>query len=81
MTDFERIDESLNRPNDVKVTLVTLSGVNTTEVRHGMTVSEFKAQQGLCGAKLVDEDGNALANTDVITSNMSLYISTPKKNG
>lgn len=78
---FENINNSLNAADTVKVSIVTLAGVNTVEVAEGMTIADFKTRNNLEGTKIVDKDGDALSASDVITEDMELFVSTPKKNG
>ena len=83
MADFNAINENLNsvESSTVQVNLVTLGGVSTSEVTYGMTISEFKTRNGLGYAKISNAEGDILSGSDVITEDMELYISTPKKNG
>lgn len=83
MADFNAINENLNsvESSTVQVNLVTLGGVSTSEVTYGMTISEFKTRNGLGDAKIANAEGDILSGSDIITEDMELYISTPKKNG
>lgn len=84
MADFNAIQEGLNqpaRPETVEVSLVTLGGVNTSNVAYGMTIADFKARNGLGDANIANADGEVLANSAVITEDMELFVSTPKRNG
>lgn len=88
MANFNDINETLsnNRVEEEKDTysieLVTLSGVQNYEVEEGTTIRQFKEAHGLSSdVKIVDEDGDVLRANDVIDDDMSLFISTPKKNG
>lgn len=81
--DFTNISNGLNkeeRPN-VKVTIVALGGLETKEVQAGMTVGDFKRINGLEGTKIVNEAGDTLDNNAIISSDMQVFVSTPKKNG
>ena len=82
--DFTNISNGLNREEErpnVKVTIVALGGLDTKEVQAGMTVGEFKRINSLEGTKIVDEAGNTLENNAVISGDMQVFVSTPKKNG
>ena len=78
--DYSRISESLNNET-IKVSVVSLGGVNAYDVTAGMTVSAFKAKYGLEGTKIVNENGDTLDNSTVLSRNMQVFVSTPKKNG
>jgi hypothetical protein len=82
--DFNRINEALNseeQPSNVNVTIVTLGGVETKEVAAGTTIEEFKSIYNLENTKIVDTEGNALANSDRLTDDIQIVVSTPKQNG
>ena len=84
--DYSRINDQLNSPaqpiySNVQVSVVSLGGVSDYTVTAGMTVDQFKNQHGLTGTKIVNENGDTLNNNDIITSNMQVFVSTPKKNG
>lgn len=87
MTNFNEINEALNNEtveekDTITVELVTLSGLQTYEVEEGTTIRQFKEAHGLSSdVKIVSEDGDVLRANDVIEEDMSLFISTPKKNG
>jgi len=89
MANFNDINETLNNTREVEeeketcsIELVTLSGVQNYEVEEGTTIREFKEAHGLSSdVKIVDEDGDVLRANDIIAEDMSLFISTPKKNG
>lgn len=87
MANFNEINEALNNEtteakDTVTVELVTLSGLQTYEVVEGTTIKQFKETHGLSNdVKIVSEDGDVLRCNDVIEEDMSLFISTPKKNG
>lgn len=87
MANFNEINEALNNEtteakDTVTVELVTLSGLQTYEVVEGTTIKQFKDAHGLSNdVKIVSEDGDVLRYNDVIEEDMSLFISTPKKNG
>lgn len=88
MADFNEINNALNNEEVeeekaiVKVELVTLSGLQNYEVEEGTTIREFKEAHGLSAdVKIVDEDGDVLRADDEITDDISLFTSTPKKNG
>lgn len=82
--DFTNISNGLNREEErpnVKVTIVALGGLDTKEAQAGTTIGDFKRTNGLEGTKIVDEAGNTLENSAVISSDMQVFVSTPKKNG
>lgn len=84
MADFNAIQEGLNRParpKTVEVSLVTLGSVNTSNVSYGTTIADFKRANGLGDANIANADGEVLANSAVITKDMELFVSTPKRNG
>ena len=84
MTKYNAIKEGLNqpaRPETVEVSLITLGGVNTSNVAYGMTIADFKAKNSLGDANIANADGEVLANSAVITEDMELFVSTPKRNG
>lgn len=87
MANFDEINNALNSEEAeekemVSVELVTLSGIQNYEVEEGTTVKDFKAAHGLSSdVKIVDEDGDVLRADDTIDDDISLFISTPKKNG
>lgn len=76
MVDFSALDH-----NDVVVELVTLAGVEKVSATEGMTIKEFKEINGLNGKRIIDQDSNALRDSDTIKEGMQLFVSTPKKNG
>ena len=82
--DFTNISNGLNRAEErpnVKVTIVALGGLDTKEAQAGTTIGDFKRVNGLEGTKIVDEAGNTLENSAVISGDMQVFVSTPKKNG
>lgn len=83
MTDFQNISNSLNQEEHQRITIsvVSLGGVTTNDIDAGTTVADFKARYGLTGKKLVNEEGDALSNDTVLSSDMQLFVSTPKQNG
>jgi len=78
--DFEEMN---GREESAKanVTIVTVAGTQDQEVEVGTSIGDFKSRYGLEGTKIVDEEGDALNNSDIITNDMQLFIATPKKNG
>lgn len=82
--DYSRINSNLNAPEvaaEAKVSVVSLGGVQDYTVRAGMTVSEFKSVYGLNGTKIVNENGDTLTSDAIISRDMQVFVSTPKKNG
>lgn len=82
--DINAINSSLNTENapaSIKVTLVSLGGVQDYDLTAGITVREFKSRNGLSDMKIVTADGTALSDTDTISGDVQLFVSTPKKNG
>lgn len=82
--DINAINSSLNtdnEPTSIKVTLVSLGGVQDYDLTSGITVREFKSRNGLSDMKIVTADGTALSDTDTISGDVQLFVSTPKKNG
>lgn len=81
--DYSRINNNLNAPEarEAKVSVVSLGGVQDYTVRAGMTVSEFKSVYGLNGTKIVNENGDTLTSDAIISRDMQVFVSTPKKNG
>jgi len=82
--DINAINSSLNTENtpaSIKVTLVSLGGVQDYDLTSGITVREFKSRNGLSDMKIVTADGTALSDTDTISGDVQLFVSTPKKNG
>lgn len=80
---MSEINDALNQPEvqNVTVSLVTLAGVETKVINEGTSIREFKNTYNLQGTKIVDEDGNTLSDNDVISEDMELFVSAPKKNG
>lgn len=76
MVDFNALNS-----DEVEVQLVTISGVETLTVDEGMTIKEFKEQNGLNGTRIIDENSTPLRDSDVVREGMQLFVSTPKKNG
>lgn len=83
MTDFSNINNSLNAaaPSNINISIVSLGGVEAKQIEAGMTVGTFKARYGLEGTKMVDESGNTLENSAVLSADTQVFVSTPKKNG
>ena len=81
--DINAISGALNNntPTEVKVSLVSLGGVNDYTITAGTTVREFKTRNGISDVKIVTTDGTALRDEDTISADVQLFISTPKKNG
>lgn len=75
--------DALNEPEvrEFEVELVTLAGVTKKTVTEGMTVKQFKEANDLVGTKMIDEDSNVLRDSDELSEDMQIYVSTPKKNG
>ena len=78
--DINAVNNALNTEN-VKVSIVSLGGVNDYEISAGTTVRELKSRYGLSDMKIVTGDGSVLSDTDTISSDTQLYVSTPKRNG
>lgn len=80
---YQAINDALNgqEPRQISVSVVSLSGVDTYTAKEGISVESFKASHGLQGCKIVDTDGNVLMNSDTLSNDIELFISTPKKNG
>ena len=81
MPNFDAINDAMNQPEEIEVTIVRLGGVDTKKVAPNMTVANFKERFGLEGKKLVDGDGNILDNRDTLADGIEIYVSTPKENG
>ncbi len=86
MVDFNRVNDALeNRVEDekeeVKIELITLSGIQNYTIEAGMTVKEFKEAHDLDDVKIVDEDGDVMRSNDVFEEDGKYFTSTPKKNG
>ena len=81
--DINAISGALNNetPSTVKVSLVSLGGVQDYTITAGSTVREFKSRNGISDVKIVTTDGTALNDNDTISGDVQLFISTPKKNG
>lgn len=86
MVDFNRVNDALeNRVEDekeeVKIELITLSGIQNYTIEAGMTVKEFKEAHDLDDVKIVDEDGDVMRSNDIFEEDGKYFTSTPKKNG
>lgn len=82
--DINAVNSALNSttaPAVAKVSIVSLGGVNDYEINAGTTVRDLKTRYGLTDMKIVTGDGTVLSDTDTISSDVQLYVSTPKKNG
>lgn len=86
MVDFNRVNDALengveDEKEEVKIELVTLSGIQNYTIEAGMTVKEFKEAHDLDDVKIVDEDGDVMRSNDVFEEDGKYFTSTPKKNG
>lgn len=81
MPNFDAINDAMNQPEEIEVTIIRLGGVDTKKITPNMTVAHFKERFGLEGKKLVDGDGNILNNNDTLADGIEVYVSTPKENG
>lgn len=86
MVDFNRVNDALengveDEKEEVKIELITLSGIQNYTIEAGMTVKEFKDAHGLEDVKIVDEDGDVMRSNDVFEEDGKYFTSTPKKNG
>lgn len=76
--DFSQLDKA----NDVKVELVTLAGRKDYQVEEGTTIAALRSRYGLSGTKILNATTNSLMkDSDVITSDTQLIVTSPKKNG
>lgn len=66
---------------DVTVTLVTLAGEDDVLVKSGTTISDFKIAENLKNANLTDELANPLAPSFKIVEDITIVVTTSKKNG
>lgn len=78
--DINAVNSALNS-STVKVSIVSLGGVDDYEITSGTTVRDLKNKYGLNDMKIVTADGSVLSDTDTISADTQLYISTPKRNG
>lgn len=86
MVDFNRVNDALengveDEKEEIKIELITLSGIQNYTIEAGMTVKEFKDAHGLEDVKIVDEDGDVMRSNDVFEEDGKYFTSTPKKNG
>lgn len=85
MVDFNRVNDVLENGADeaeeVKIELITLSGIQNYTIEAGMTVKEFKDAHDLDDVKIVNEDGDVMRSNDVFEEDGKYFTSTPKKNG
>ena len=85
MVDFNRVNDALeneaNEAEEVKIELITLSGIQNYTIEAGMTVKEFKDAHDLDDVKIVHEDGDVMRSNDVFEEDGKYFTSTPKKNG
>ena len=85
MVDFNRVNDALENGADeaeeVKIELITLSGIQNYTIEAGMTVKEFKDAHDLDDVKIVNEDGDVMRSNDVFEEDGKYFTSTPKKNG
>lgn len=86
MVDFNRVNDALengveDEKEEVKIELITLSGIQNYTIEAGMTVKEFKEAHDLDNVKIVDEDGDVMRSDDVFEEDGKYFTSTPKKNG
>lgn len=86
MVDFNRVNDALengveDEKKEVKIELITLSGIQNYTIEAGMTVKEFKEAHDLDNVKIVDEDGDVMRSNDIFEEDGKYFTSTPKKNG
>ena len=86
MVDFNRVNDALengveDEKEEVKIELITLSGIQNYTIEAGMTVKEFKEAHDLDDVKIVDEDGDVMRSNDIFEEDGKYFTSTPKKNG
>lgn len=86
MVDFNRVNDALengveDEKEEVKIELITLSGIQNYTIEAGMTVKEFKDAHDLDDVKIVNEDGDVMRSNDVFEEDGKYFTSTPKKNG
>ena len=84
--DINAVNNALNNnttatPSTAKVSIISLGGVNDYEITTGTSVRELKTRYGLTDMKIVTGDGTVLSDNDTISSDVQLYVSTPKRNG
>lgn len=80
--DINAINDALNAlKDDVTISVASLAGTQSYTIEEGTTVREFKAANGLRSSKLVTAEGVILKDSDVLTSDMSVFVSASKKNG
>ena len=84
--DINAVNNALNNnttaaPSIAKVSIVSLGGVNDYKITAGTSVRELKTRYGLTDMKIVTGDGAVLSDNDTISSDVQLYVSTPKRNG
>ena len=84
--DINAVNNALNNAapaaaSTAKVSIVSLGGVNDYEITAGTSVRELKTRYGLTDMKIVTGDGTVLSDNDTISSDVQLYVSTPKRNG
>lgn len=73
---------STEEVREVTIKMLSLNGGNTYTIETGTTIGEFKAMNGLDSTtNVVTDAGVVLRNDEVITGNLKLMVSTPKKNG
>lgn len=86
MVDFNRVNDALengveDEKEEVKIELITLSGIQNYTIEAGMTVKEFKEAHDLDDVKIVNEDGDVMRSNDIFEEDGKYFTSTPKKNG
>ena len=86
MVDFNRVNDALengveDEKEEVKIELITLSGIQNYTIEAGMTVKEFKDAHDLDDVKIVNEDCDVMRSNDVFEEDGKYFTSTPKKNG
>ena len=67
MVDFNRVNDVLengveDEKEEVKIELITLSGIQNYTIEAGMTVKEFKETYDLDNVKIVNEDGDVMTS-------------------
>ena len=86
MVDFNRVNDALengveDEKEEVKIELITLSGIQNYTIEAGVTVKEFKETYDLDNVKIVNEDGDVMRSNDLFEADGKYFTSTPKKNG
>ena len=79
--DFDSMDTPVNVDDKVIIKLGKLEGMTELEVVSGMTVRDFKLENGLDGKKLVSRTRGVLQNDDILDEDEIIFVSTSKDNG